>query len=161
MLKQETIGPVAAPDPGARSRAPVVPWLVGAVAVLLVVVIALAAMLAAPMTTASPLTDLVDRNIAAWNEFDGDTIRSVYADDAFIFTSADTASAASGIDEIVSLAQWGGFTIERLGPVTQRGAQIWYPIHVSTTYDVGGDDALAVMLTRDGRITQHWVIWFD
>jgi hypothetical protein len=159
MLKQETIGAAVAPAAPARSRDRFVPWLVGAIVLLLVVVIALGAMLAAPLATTSPTTDLINRNIAAWNDFDADTIRSIYADDAFMFASSELTPVASGIDEIVSLAQWGGYSIERLGPLTERGSMVWYPIHVSTTYDVAGDDALSVVLVRDGKIAQHWVIW--
>lgn len=163
MFRQEAIRPAAPPAaaPGGvtRKRDPVVPWLVGAVAVLVLAVLALGALAVAPNITPTANTALVDRNIAAWNTFDGDTIRSVYADDAYVFASSESTPVAQGIDEIVSLAQWGGFTIERLGPVTERGPLAWFPIHVSTTYDVAGDSALAVLSIEDGKITQHWVIW--
>lgn len=160
MLKQEAVGPqVVASAAQARTRDPVVPWLAGAVVALAVVVVALGAMLVAPMVTTSPATELIDRNIAAWNAFDEDTLRSVYTDDAFVFASSESDPSATGLDEIVSLARWGGFSVERLGPVTQRWSLAWYPVHVSTKYDVDGDIAVVVMELRDGRIAQHWVIW--
>ena len=157
MLKQEAIGPAAPSAP--RARSPVVLWLSGAVVVLAVAVIGLGAALVAPTVTRSPTTALVDRMIGAWNVFDGDTIRSLYADDSFVFASSGATPAAKGIDEVVSLAQWGGFSIERLGPVTERATLTWFPAHVSTTYDVSGSDAVVVLRLRDGKITQHWVIW--
>jgi hypothetical protein len=57
------------------------------------------------------------------------------------------------------MAQYGGLTIERTGPVTESAGLAWWPIHVSSAYDVNGDDAVAVMVLSDGKIAQHWVIW--
>lgn len=159
-MQQEAIGAVpATPSTRAGTRAPAVPWLIGAILILVVAVIGLGAVLAAPMVTTSPTTGLIDRNIAAWNAFDEATIRDVYAEDAFIFASSESTPVAKGIDEVVSLARWGGFSIERLGPVIERSSLAWYPVHISTTYDVAGDIAVIVLELRDGRIAQHWVVW--
>lgn len=160
MLKQEAVVPaLGAPARRTRRRDPVVPWLIGAVVVLVAAIAALGTLLVTPMLTTSPATELIDRNIAAWNEFDEETLRSVYAGDAFIFASSESNPSAAGIDEIVSLARWGGFSIERLGPVTERWSLVWYPVHISTQYDVDGDIAVVVMELREDKIVQHWVIW--
>ena len=159
MLKQEVIETATRPSAATRRRDPIVPWLIGAMVVLVAIVLALGTMLVAPLISTSPTTEQIDRNIAAWNVFDEQTLRSVYTDDAFIFASSESDPSASGIDEVVSLARWGGFSIERLGPVTERWSLVWYPVHISTQYDVEGDIAVVVMELRDGRIAQHWVIW--
>jgi hypothetical protein len=149
----------AVPKSRARTRDPIVILLAGAVVVLLLVSIALGTMLVAPRVTASPATAQVDRMIAAWNEFDEATIRSVYADDAFIFASSESTPSASGIEEVVSLARWGAFTIERLGHVAEHASLRYFPVHISTAYDVQGDVAVVVLEVRDGKIAQHWVVW--
>jgi hypothetical protein len=160
MLNQEAVGRApSAPATRAPRRDALVAALAATVVILLVVAVVLGAMLVTSEGAASPSTDLIDRNIAAWNEFDEATIRSLYADDAFIFASSESDSAASGIEEIVSLARWGGFSIERLGPVTERASLVYYPVHIATTYDVQGDVAVVVMELLDGKINQHWVVW--
>ena len=161
MLKQEALAPAGVRTRKARLRDPAVARLSGTLVVVAAVAIALGAMLVAPRLTTSPVTAMVDRNIAAWNDFDEQTIRGVYTDDAFIFASSESAPVASGIDEIVALARWGRFSIQRQGPLTERGSLLSFPAHISTAYDVAGDVALVVMLVRENRIAQHWVIWGD
>lgn len=140
MLKQEAARPAPVPTATpAGARAPVVRWLVGTVIVLVVAVAALGTMLVAPLVSTSRATELIDRNIAAWNEFDEETIRSVYTEDPFVLASSESDPSAAGIDEIVSLARWGGFSVERLGPVTEKWSLVTYPVHASTTYDLDGE----------------------
>ena len=157
MLRQESIQGAAKPVTETKHHSPV-PWLVAAVIILAVVALALGAMLAAPMVTTTPNEALVDRMAAAWTKFDEATLRDVYTEDAFIWTS-DTTTPTKGVDDIVGVARWSGTTVERIGPTTERGNLVSYPVHVSSTFDVSGSDAVAVLYMRDGKIAQHWVIW--
>lgn len=158
MLRQDAMPGVTKPGVPARSRT-IVPWLVGLVIVLAVALGAFAATYAAPLLTTTPGEALADDMIAAWNAHDPVATRAFYTDDAFAWSSANSEPEARGIDEIASMAQYGGLTIERTGPVTESAGLAWWPIHVSSAYDVHGDDAVAVMVLRDGKIAQHWVIW--
>ena len=141
MLRQEASVPVveAAGQPTALRRPRgAVPWLVGLVVVLVIGLLALGSVLVVPMVTTTPGEALADRTIAAWNEFDDQAIRAQYADDAIVWSSDGTTPAAAGVDEIAALAQYGGMTIERIGSVTERGNLVWYPVHVTSSYDVSG-----------------------
>jgi hypothetical protein len=132
---------------------------VAAVILLAAVALALGAMLAAPMVTTTPSQALVDRTLAAWTKFDEAAIRDAYTEDAFLWTSDSTTPTASGIDEIVGTARGAGLTVERIGPVTERGNLVMYLAHVSSAYDVSGSDSVTVFYMRDGKIAQQWVIW--
>lgn len=162
MTTQQAVGPAvrttAEPKPKAKTHSPV-PWLVGAIVVLVIAVVALGAMLVAPTVSPAKSQAMVDANIAAWNAPAAQEILKYYTPDAVLSVSSEAAPAAKGIQEIISLAQYGGFQIERLGPVTERGNLAWYPAHVATRYDVSGSDAMVVFYMRDGKVAQQWVIW--
>jgi hypothetical protein len=142
--------------PGPRNP---VPWLVGAVVVLAVTVLALAAVIVQPMLTTSYGEALSDRLLASWNVYDDQAIRAVYADDAIIWMSHSAAPSATGIDEVADLARYGGVKVERIGPVSERGNLVWFLHHVTNDYDVSGSDAVLVLYLRDGKVAQQWVIW--
>jgi hypothetical protein len=133
--------------------------LVAVIVILLAATLGLAAAFVAPAMTTSPGEAFADEMIAAWNTRDIDRIREIYTEEAFVWQSASTAPKATGIDEIVDLVRYGGLTVERIGPIVERGNLRTYPIHVSNTYDIQGDDAMAILAMEDGRIAQHWVIW--
>jgi hypothetical protein len=133
--------------------------LAGLVVVLAVVLVGIGAINAVPMLTTTPGEALADDMIAAWNAHDPDAARAFYTDDAFVWSTANKEPEARGIDEIAALAQYGGLTIERTGPVNETAFIAWWPIHVISTYDVAGADAVAVMVLNDGKIAAHWVIW--
>lgn len=165
MLRQDAVGVTPAADiegsrPAATThrRSPV-PWLIGLAVVLAIALVALGAMVVAPMVASGTDTALGDEVITAWNAGDAEAARAIYTEDAILFTSSDSQPTAKGIDEIVAQVEYAGLTIERTGPITQRGNLVWQPIHVSSAYDVSGSDAVAVLWLRDGRIAQHWVIW--
>ena len=158
MTTQQAVGPAIRPAAESKSRN-VVPWLVGAIVVLAIVLVALGAMLLAPAVTPPAAQAQVDGNIEAWNTPAADKLMQYYAKDAFLFASGESSPAASGIDEIIELARYGGFQIERIGPVSERGNLVWYLAHVSSSYDVSGSDAVVVYYMRDGKVAQHWVIW--
>ena len=158
MTAQQAIAPAVRPAAEKKQRS-VVPWLVGAVVVLAIVVVALGALLVAPTLSTPRSQALVDGNIAAWNAPAAHELVEYYADDAIVYASGESSPAATGIEEIMRLAQYGGFQIERIGPVTERGNLVWYPAHVSNSYDVSGSDAVVVYYMRDGKVAQHWVIW--
>jgi hypothetical protein len=160
MTTQQAVGPAIGTiaEPKTKTHNPV-PWLVGAVVVLAIAVVALGAMLVAPTLTTPKSQAMVDANIAAWNAPAAGDLPKYYAADAIMWASSDAAPAAKGIDEIMKLAQYGGFQVERTGPVTERGNLVWYPAHVATSFDVSGSDAVAVYYLQDGKIVQHWVIW--
>jgi hypothetical protein len=158
MLRQDVHAPVAQPParvaPGTLLRV-----LAVGVVVLLGATLVLGAMLFGPTVSTSPNERFADDMIAAWNDRDPDRLRAVYTEDAFVWTSAGTAADATGIDEIVDLARFSGLTIERIGPISEHPTLLSYPIHVSNSYDVEGDDAVAVLVLQDGKIAEHWVIW--
>jgi hypothetical protein len=131
---------------------------VGVVA-LLGATLVLGAMLFWPTVSTSANEQFADDMIAAWNDRDPDRLRAVYTEAAFVWTSAGTAADANGINEIVDLARFSGLTIERIGPVSEQPNLLSYPIHVSNSYDVEGDDAVAVLVLQNGKIAEHWVIW--
>lgn len=158
MTTQQAVAPAIRPAAKPRARS-VVPWLVGAVVVLAIAVVALGAMLVAPTLSTPRSQALVDGNIAAWNAPAAHELPKYYADDAMVYTSNESSPAATGIEEIMRLAQYGGFQVERLGPVSERGNLVWYPAHVSTAYDVSGSDAVVVYYMQDGKVVQHWVVW--
>ena len=158
MLRQDTITTPTRLLAATGSRDPVRP-LVVAVIILAIATIGLAAILLAPSVTTTAGEALADDVVAAWNGPDGPGIRDLYTDDAIVWTSDSAEPAAIGVEEIAVLAQYGGFTIERIGAVSERGNLVSYPAHVSTNYDVSGSDAVVVLYLRDGRIAQHWVIW--
>jgi hypothetical protein len=133
--------------------------LAGLVVVLAVALAAIGTTYAVGMLTTTPGEALADDMIVAWNAHDADAARAFYTSDAFVMTSAGTTPDASGIDEIAALARYGGLTIERTGPVTERAGLVWWPIRVTSTYDVAGAGAVAVMVLNDGKIAEHWVIW--
>jgi hypothetical protein len=160
MTTQQAVGPAVRTigEPKTKTHNPV-PWLVGAVVVLAIAVVALGAMLVAPTLTTPKSQAMVDRTIAAWNAPAAQDLLKYYAADAIVSASSDSAPAAKGIDEIIKMAQYGRFQIERIGPVSERGNLVWYPAHVATGYDVSGSDAVVVYYLQDGKIVQHWVIW--
>ena len=158
MTTQQVVAPAVAPATERTKRNPV-PWLVGIIVILAIVVAALGAMLAAPVLSTPSSQAMVDANIAAWNTPAADKLLDFYADNAVLWASDSTTPSATGIDEIVKLAQYGNFTIERLGPVSERGNLVWYLAHVSNDYDVSGSDAMVVFYMQDGKVKQHWVIW--
>ena len=158
MLKQDVHVP-AAPARIAVQSGTLVRVLVAVIVVLLAATLGLAAAFVAPTVTTSPSEAFADEMIAAWNGRDLDRIREVYAEEAFVWPSACTAPEATGIDELRDLVRYGGLTVERVGPVVERGGLRSFPIHVSNTYDIQGDDAMAILVIEDGRISQHWVIW--
>lgn len=158
MTTQQAVGPAIRPVAETKPRS-VVPWLLGAIVALAIVVVALGVMLIGPALTTPAGQAMVDDNIAAWNTPAAHKLMEYYAKDAIVWASSESSPAASGIDEIIELARYGGFQVERLGPVSERGNLVWYPAHVSTSYDVSGSDAVVVYYMRDGKIAQHWVIW--
>jgi hypothetical protein len=158
MTTQQAVAPAVRPATESKPRS-VVPWLVGAVVVLAILAVALGAMLAAPALSTPRNQAMVDGGIAAWNAPAADKLLQYYTQDAVVWASSDTAPSAKGIDEIIKLAQYGAFQVERTGPVTERGNLVWYPAHVATGYDVSGSDAVVVLYMRDGKVAQHWVIW--
>jgi hypothetical protein len=158
MTTQQAVGPAIRPAAESTPRS-VVPWLIGAIVALAIAVVALGAMLIAPSLTTPPEQAMVDDNIAAWNTPAAHKLMRYYADDATVVVSSESSPAASGMDEIINLARYGEFTVERLGPVGVRGNLVWYLAHVSTSYDVSGSDAVVVYYMRDGKVAQHWVIW--
>lgn len=158
MLRQEASIPAAQPAAVSRPSGAVA-LLIGLVVVLAIGTLALGTVLVVPMVTTTPGEALADRTIAAWNEFDDQAIRAQYADDAIVWSSVDKEPAAAGVDEIAALAQYGGMTIERIGPVAERGNLVWYPVHVTSGYDVSGSDAVVALYLEEGRIVQHWVVW--
>lgn len=158
MTTQQAVAPAVRPAAEARPRN-AVPWLAGAVVVLAIAVVALGAVLLAPTLSPPSSQAMVDANIAAWNAPAADKAAQYYAQDAILATSSEPAPAAKGLAEIINLVQYGGFQVERIGPVTERGNLVWYPAHVSTSYDVSGSDAVVVYYLEDGKIQQQWVIW--
>lgn len=136
-----------------------VPWLVALVVVLALGLLGLGAAYVAPMVTTTPGEALIEANVAAWNARDADAVRAFYTEDAVLWTSDSATPAATGIDEIASLVQYSGLTIELLSPVSEQGNLAWDLVHVRSSYDVSGSDAVAVFYLRDGKIAQHWVIW--
>jgi hypothetical protein len=158
MLQQQAQAPVIRAASIPRARNPV-PWLVGAVVVLAIAVLALGAMLVQPSLTTTPGENLANRAIAAWNDFNEDELRAVYAEDAFLWTNIATEPTASGIDEIVDTARTAGLKVEPIGAVSERGHLVWGLSHVSSAYDVSGSDEVTVFYVENGRITQQWVVW--
>lgn len=158
MTTQQAITPVARAATEPRRRG-VVPWLVGAIVVLAIAVVALGAVLVAPSLSTPSHQAMVDANIAAWNTPAVHEFADYYTQDAIVFASNESAPAATGLDEIMQLGQYGSFRVERTGPVSERGNLVWYPAHVSNSYDVSGSDAVVVYYLRDGKVAQHWVIW--
>lgn len=158
MLSKGIQAPAVRPAPVASTRG-IVPRLVGLIVVLAIAVLALGAILIQPSLTTTPGERLSDRAIAAWNDFDEDEIRALYAADAFLWTNIDQSPTASGVDEIVDTARYAGLKIERIGPVSEMGHLVWSPSHVSSAYDVSGSDEVAVFYVENGKITQQWVIW--
>jgi len=158
MTTQQVVAPAVVPATERRTRN-AVPWLIGAIVVLVIAVVALGAMLVAPALSTPSSQAMVDANIAAWNTPAADKLLDFYADNAVLWASDSTTPSATGIDEIVKLAQYGNFTIERLGPVSERGNLVWYLAHVSNDYDVSGSDAVVVYYMQDGKVKQQWVIW--
>lgn len=73
--------------------------------------------------------------------------------------NVDQRPTASGIDEIVDTARYAALTIERIGPVGEKGHLAWSVSHVSNAYDVSGSDEIVVFHVENGKITQQWVIW--
>jgi len=116
-------------------------------------------MLAVPALSTPRSQVMVDAGIAAWNAPAAQDVIRNYTDDAVIWSSDSTTPAAKGTDEIISLAQYGNFHIERIGPVSERGNLVWYPAHISNRYDVSGSDAVVVFYMQDGKVAQHWVVW--
>jgi hypothetical protein len=152
------VAPAARPAARSGARNPV-PWLVGLVVVLAIAVVALAAALVAPTLSTPKSQAMVDANITAWNVPAAQDVIRFYAADAVIWSSDSSTPAAKTGDEIISLAQYGGFDIERIGPVSERGNLVWYPAHIANRYDVSGSDAVVVFYMQDGKIVQHWVVW--
>lgn len=158
MAMQQAVAPAVRPAPQSRTHNPV-PWLVSAIVVLAIAVVALGAMVAAPFVSTPTGQAMVDGNIAAWNAPAADKLLGYYAADAILWASDSSTPAASGIDEIIEVARYGNFTIERLGAVSEQGNLVWYLAHVSNRYDVSGSDAVVVYYMKDGKVAQHWVIW--
>lgn len=158
MTTQQAVAPAALPAARPRTHNPV-PWLVGTIVALAIAVVALGAMVAAPLVSTPASQAMVDANIAAWNAPAAAKLMDYYADDAVIWASDSSTPAASGIDAIIDLARYGDFTIERVGPVSEQGSLVWYLAHVSNRYDVSGSDAVVVYYMKDGKVAQHWVIW--
>ena len=160
MLRQDVHAPVVQP-PVAVAPGTLVRLLAVGVVVLLGATLVLGAMLFGPSLSTSADEQFADDMIAAWNDRDPDRLRAVYTENAFVWTSAGTKAEAKGIDEIVDLATFSGLTIERIGPVSERDTLRFFPILVTSSYDVEGDDAVAVLALKDGKIAEHWVIWAD
>lgn len=158
MLSQQTTAPAVVPRAPARPRG-IVPWLVGLIAVLAIAVLALGTLLVAPMLATTPHEAMIRANVAAWNAHDADAVRANYTEDAILWTSDSASPTAKGADEIVSTAQFGGLTVEIVGPISERGNLVWMVNHVSSGYDVSGDDEVTVFFLRDGKIAQQWVVW--
>ena len=158
MLRQEAQAPAVRPVNVPRLRNPV-PWLVGAIVVLAVAVLALGAMLVQPMLTTTPGQLFSDRVAAAWNVFNEDELRALYTEDAILWTNIDTKPMASGIDEIVDTARYAGLKVEPVGQFSERGHLVWGLHHVSSGYDVSGSDEITVFYLVDGKIAQQWVVW--
>lgn len=158
MLRHDAPVVPAAPGVNLRLGGPV-RWLTALVVLLAGILLGLAAVLAAPALTTSAGEATADELIAAWNDHDLDAIRGIYTEDAVVWTSASATAEASGMDEILNLVQYGGVTVERIGPVTERGHLYSWLAHVSNAYDVSGDDAVVVVVLESGLIVQHWVIW--
>jgi hypothetical protein len=158
MLQHQAQAPAVRPISMPAARNPV-PWLVGAVVVLAIAVLALGAMLVQPSLTTTPGEDLANRAFAAWNDFNEDELRAVYAEDAFLWMNIATEPTASGIDEIVDTARTAGLKVEQIGEVSERGHLVWGLSHVSNAYDVSGSDEVIVFYVENGKITQQWVIW--
>jgi hypothetical protein len=76
-------------------------------------------------------------------------------------TASPTAPASVGTTRALGECSPGRLTIERIGPVTEQGNLVFWPIHVANAYDVSGSEVVAVMYLREGRIAQHWVIWSE
>jgi hypothetical protein len=158
MLRQDVQAPAVRPVAVPRPRSPV-PWLVAAVVVLAIAVVALGAMLLQPSLTTTPGETLGNRVAAAWNVFNEEEIRALYAEDAVLRTNISAEPTASGIDEIVDTARYAGLTVEWIGELGERGHLVWGLTHVSSTYDVSGSDEITVFYVEDGKITQQWVVW--
>jgi hypothetical protein len=158
MLRQEAAAPVVTPIAPARQRG-IVPWLIALIALLAVAVLVLGAMLIGPMVTTTPHEAMIRANVAAWNAHDADAVRANYTDDAILWTSDSATPTARGADEIASTAQYGGLTVEIVGPMREQGNLVWMLNHVSSGYDVAGDDEVTVFYLRDGKIAQQWVVW--
>lgn len=158
MLQQQAQAPAIRPVSVPRPRN-AVPWLVAAVVVLLVAVLALGAMLVQPSLTTTPGEALANRAIAAWNEFNEEELRAVYAEDAFLWMNTATEPTAIGIDEIVDTARYAGLTVVPLNEVSERGHLVWGLSHVTSAYDVSGSDEVVVFYVENGKITQQWVVW--
>jgi len=158
MTTQQAVAPAVRSATQSTTHNPV-PWLVSAIVVLAIAVVVLGAMVAAPIVSTPGSQAMVDGNIAAWNAPAADKLMNYYAADAVIWASDGSTPAASGIDEIIELARYGNFTIERVGAVSEQGNLVWYLAHVSNRYDVSGSDAVVVYYMKDGKVAQHWVIW--
>jgi hypothetical protein len=158
MLQQQAQAPLVRPASTSRTWSPV-PWLIGAVVLLAIAVLALGAMVIQPSLTTTPGEELANRATAAWTDFNEDELRAIYAEDAFLWTNIATEPTASGIDEIVDTARTAGLKVEPIGEVSERGHLVWGLSHVTNAYDVSGSDEVVVFYVENGKITQQWVVW--
>ena len=158
MLRQDALAPTVRPASVPKARDPV-RWLVAAVVVLVVAVLALGAVLVQPMITTTTGEALSERVNAAWSQFNEEELRALYTEDAFLWTNIDSKATASGIDEIVETARTTGLKIQAIGPVGERGHLVWALTHVSNNYDISGSDEITVFYVEGGRIAQQWVVW--
>ena len=139
-----------------RSRTP---WVL--VALFAVIAIVVGGLFIYPTVTTTEGEAVANDMMAVWNSGTTQDFSDVYAQ-RVVLTTNDDADPSVGLDDVIAratVAQAGGFRIERVGAFTETEQLIAFPASV-TTDDAGSDELMVVLRVDDaGAIVEQHVIW--